>query len=106
MAETLAHSPATLVTDVIKRTFACDLSVLDKHPGMASLRQHFPAFKAAFPDIRGDLKTVQERIEKGVTVTLVNPQTNRKQDVRPSWGVVADGLRFLMYDQGGGTALA
>lgn len=58
--------------------------------------------KAAFPDIQGDLKTVQARIEKGVTVTLTNPRTNQKQDVRPSWGVVADGLRFLMYGQGGG----
>lgn len=58
--------------------------------------------KAVFPDIKGDLKTVQARIEKGVTVTLTNPKTGQKQDVRPSWGVVADGLRFLMYDQGGG----
>jgi pimeloyl-ACP methyl ester carboxylesterase len=61
-----------------------------------------PECKAAFPDIQGDLRTVQSRIEKGVTVTLTNPKTGQKQDVRPSWGVVADGLRFLMYDQGGG----
>jgi predicted ester cyclase/2-polyprenyl-3-methyl-5-hydroxy-6-metoxy-1,4-benzoquinol methylase len=56
MAEAIAHNPAALVTDVIKRTFEGDPSALDGHPGMASLRQHFPAFKAAFPDIKAELQ--------------------------------------------------
>ena len=56
MAETVAQSPAALVTNVIKRTFEGDLSALDGHPGMGSLRQHFPAFKAAFPDVKAELQ--------------------------------------------------
>jgi len=56
MPEVITRSPSTLVTDVIKRVFDGDLSVLDRHPGMTSLRQHFPSFKAAFPDIKAELQ--------------------------------------------------
>ncbi|MFL6290453.1 MAG: alpha/beta hydrolase, partial [Thermoanaerobaculia bacterium] len=58
-----------------------------------------PACKAAFPDTRADLRAVRERIEKGVTVTVANPQTGEKQEVRPTWGLVAEGLRFLLYGE-------
>jgi pimeloyl-ACP methyl ester carboxylesterase len=56
--------------------------------------------RAAFPDTRADLKAVRERIEKGVTVTITHPRTGEKQEVRPTWGLVAEGIRFLMYGQG------
>jgi predicted ester cyclase/2-polyprenyl-3-methyl-5-hydroxy-6-metoxy-1,4-benzoquinol methylase len=67
MAETVVHSRAALVTDIVKRTFEGDLSVLDGHPGMASLREHFPAFKAAFPDIKAEL---QQTIVDGDRVAM------------------------------------
>lgn len=56
-----------------------------------------PDCKAAFPDTLADLKAIRERIEKGVTVTVANTRTGEKQEVRPSWGLVAEGIRFLMY---------
>jgi pimeloyl-ACP methyl ester carboxylesterase len=56
-----------------------------------------PECKAAFPDTRAELKAVKERIEKGVTVTVLNTRTGERQEVRPSWGLVAEGIRFLMY---------
>ncbi|HEX7183658.1 MAG TPA: alpha/beta fold hydrolase [Thermoanaerobaculia bacterium] len=56
-----------------------------------------PECRAAFPDTRADLKAVKERIDKGVTVTVTNRRTGEKQEVRPTWGLVAEGIRFLMY---------
>ena len=56
-----------------------------------------------FPDPRADLAAIQERIEKGVTVTVTNTRTGERQEVRPTWGLVAEGIRFLMYGQGGGS---
>jgi pimeloyl-ACP methyl ester carboxylesterase len=62
-----------------------------------------PECKAAFPDTKADLKAIKERVDKGVTVTVVNTRTGEKQQVRPDWGTVAEGIRFLMYGQGGGS---
>ncbi|HYH44048.1 MAG TPA: alpha/beta fold hydrolase, partial [Thermoanaerobaculia bacterium] len=59
--------------------------------------------RKAFPDTKADLKTIRERVEKGVTVTVTNTRTGEKQQVRPTWGLVAEGIRFLMYGQGGGS---
>ena len=56
-----------------------------------------PACRAAFPDTRADLKTLKERIDKGLTVTVTDTSTGERQEVRPSWGLVAEGIRFLMY---------
>jgi pimeloyl-ACP methyl ester carboxylesterase len=56
-----------------------------------------PECHAAFPDPKADLKAIKERIDKGVTVTVTNTSTGEKQEVRPSWGIVAEGIRFLMY---------
>lgn len=61
-----------------------------------------PACRAAFPDTRADLKTIKERIDKGVTVTVTNTSTGERQEVRPVWGLVAEGIRFLMYGPGVG----
>jgi pimeloyl-ACP methyl ester carboxylesterase len=56
-----------------------------------------PECRAAYPDTKADLKAVRERIEKGVTVTVTNTVTGERQEVRPTWGLVAEGIRFLMY---------
>jgi pimeloyl-ACP methyl ester carboxylesterase len=58
---------------------------------------------AAFPDVNADLRTVKERIDDGVTVAVTNTRTGIGQDVRPVWGMVAEGIRFLFYGQGGGS---
>ena len=62
-----------------------------------------PACRAAFPDPKADLRAIRERVEKGVAVTVTNTRTGEKQEVRPHWGLVAEGIRFLMYGQGGGS---
>ena len=59
-----------------------------------------PECKAAFPDTRADLKALKERIDRGVTVTVTNTSTGERQEVRPSWGLVAEGIRFLTYGPG------
>jgi len=56
MADTIAYSPAALVTDVLKRAFDGDLAVLDRHPGMAAMQRTFPVVQAAFPDIKAELQ--------------------------------------------------
>ena len=62
-----------------------------------------PACHAAYPDVKADLRTIQERIIDGVTVTVTNTRTGERQEVRPDWGMVAEGIRFLLYGQGGGS---
>jgi pimeloyl-ACP methyl ester carboxylesterase len=56
--------------------------------------------RSAFPDTKADLKAIKERIDKGVTVTVTDPGSGKKQEVRPTWGLVAEGMRFLMYGPG------
>ncbi|HVG07987.1 MAG TPA: alpha/beta fold hydrolase [Thermoanaerobaculia bacterium] len=56
-----------------------------------------PDCRTAFPDTRADLKAIKERIDKGTNVTVTNTRTGEKQEVRPTWGLVAEGIRFLMY---------
>ncbi|HEX3555404.1 MAG TPA: alpha/beta hydrolase [Thermoanaerobaculia bacterium] len=43
------------------------------------------------------------RIDQGVTVTVTNPVTQERQEVRPTHGLIAEGIRYLMYGQGGRT---
>lgn len=62
-----------------------------------------PECHAAFPDVNADLRTIQERIDEGVTVAVTNTRTGELQEVRPVWGMVAEGIRFLLYGQGGGS---
>jgi pimeloyl-ACP methyl ester carboxylesterase len=59
-----------------------------------------PECRTAFPDTRADLQAIKERIEKGVTVTVTNTFSGARQEVRPTWGLVAEGMRFLMYGEG------
>jgi pimeloyl-ACP methyl ester carboxylesterase len=61
-----------------------------------------PECRTAFPDAKADLKAIKERIDKGVTVTVTNRRTGEKLEVRPVWGLVAEGIRFLMYGQEAG----
>lgn len=56
-----------------------------------------PECRAAYPDTKADLAAVRKRIEEGLTVTVTNRTTGERQPVRPTWGLVAEGLRFLMY---------
>ncbi|HSS77334.1 MAG TPA: alpha/beta hydrolase [Thermoanaerobaculia bacterium] len=60
------------------------------------------ACHTAFPNVKEEIKKVMERVDQGVTVALTNPVTKEKQEVRPTHGLVAEGIRFLMYGQGGG----
>ena len=62
-----------------------------------------PACHAAFPDINADLRVLEERIDDGVTVAVTNTRTGARQEVRPVWGMVAEGIRFLLYGNGGGS---
>ena len=61
-----------------------------------------PECKAAFPDTKAELTALKERIDKGVKVTLPNPHLGGRQEVQPTWGLVAEGIRFLLYGQGVG----
>jgi hypothetical protein len=59
------------------------------------------ACHAAYPNLRQELAAVLERVDKGVTVTVTNPATHQRQEVRPTHGLVAEGMRFLLYGNGG-----
>lgn len=56
-----------------------------------------PACHAAFPKPGEELKAVMERVDRGIEVEVTDPQTKQKVTVRPSRGVVADGVRFGLY---------
>ncbi len=36
-------------------------------------------------------------------MTVTNTRTGEKQEVRPTWGLIAEGIRFLMYGQAAGS---
>jgi pimeloyl-ACP methyl ester carboxylesterase len=59
------------------------------------------ACHAAYPNLKQELATVLERVDQGVTVTVTNPVTQKRQEVRPTHGLVAEGMRFLLYGNGG-----
>jgi pimeloyl-ACP methyl ester carboxylesterase len=61
------------------------------------------ACRAAFPDIRKELDAVLARVEQGVVVPVTNTRTGEKVEVRPSRGLVVEGIRFLMYGPRGGS---
>jgi pimeloyl-ACP methyl ester carboxylesterase len=61
------------------------------------------ACRAAFPDVRKELEAVLARVEQGVVVPVTNTRTGEKVEVRPSRGLVAEGIRFLMYGPRGGS---
>jgi pimeloyl-ACP methyl ester carboxylesterase len=60
------------------------------------------ACHAAYPNLKQELAAVLERVDKGVAVTVTNPATHQRQEVRPTHGLVAEGMRFLLYGGGVG----
>lgn len=57
------------------------------------------ACKARFPDTRGELETVLDRLAQSpVTVGVRHPGTGKPVQVRLSRDLVADGLRWLLYN--------
>src|SRR5688572_33387474 len=69
-----------------------------RRPPRSTLFPYTTLFRsAAFPDTQAELKAIKERIDKGTNVTVTNTRTGEKQEVRPTWGMVAEGIRFLMY---------
>ena len=61
------------------------------------------ACNAAFPNVRSELDAVLERAEKGISVTVTDTRTGERVEVRPDRGLLAEGIRFLMYGRGGGS---
>ena len=62
-----AKSPAEIAKLTIETLFAThDLSVLDPHPGMESLKKVFPAFVKGLPDIKIEL---QQQVTEGDRVS-------------------------------------
>ena len=60
-------SPAEIARETIQTLFTThDLSVLDPHPGMESLRKVFPAFIRGLPDIKIEL---QQQVVEGNRVS-------------------------------------
>jgi pimeloyl-ACP methyl ester carboxylesterase len=60
------------------------------------------ACRAAFPNLRAEIQEVFARIDRGVTVEVTDPRNGRKVAVRPSRGLVAEGVRFALYADRGG----
>ncbi len=59
------------------------------------------ACKARFPDTRKELETVLNRLAQSpVTVEVRHPRTGKTAQVRLSRELVADGLRWLLYNPG------
>jgi predicted ester cyclase len=50
------ESPAAIVRSVFQTIFSGDFSPFDTHPGLESLKKHFPSMLVAFPDFRAELK--------------------------------------------------
>jgi pimeloyl-ACP methyl ester carboxylesterase len=55
------------------------------------------ACHAAFPRLGAELQAVMERIDHGVKVRIPDTATGKTVEVTPSRGLIAEGLRFMMY---------
>jgi pimeloyl-ACP methyl ester carboxylesterase len=60
------------------------------------------ACRAAFPHLAEELQAVFERVDRGVKVTVKDAHGDA-YEVVPSRGLIAEGLRFLMYGSGART---
>jgi pimeloyl-ACP methyl ester carboxylesterase len=59
------------------------------------------ACRAAFPNLRDELRSVLDRLGKGpVSIELINPLTKKSQRVNLIRGVFAERLRMMLYDRG------
>jgi len=64
---TKTKSPAEIARETIETLFTThDISVLDPHPGMESLKKVFPAFVKGLPDIKIEL---QQQVVEGNCVS-------------------------------------
>jgi predicted ester cyclase len=50
------ESPAAIVRSAFQTIFSGDFTPFDAHPGLESLKKHFPSMLVAFPDFRAELK--------------------------------------------------
>ena len=58
--------------------------------------------RTRYPDLRGDWEAVKQRFERGpAEASLAHPHTRKRQTVRITRGVYADGLRHLLYNLNG-----
>ncbi|HEX7180478.1 MAG TPA: alpha/beta fold hydrolase [Thermoanaerobaculia bacterium] len=53
--------------------------------------------QTAFPNVREELRAVMERIDQGVKVSVKDPRDGKTYEVRPNRGLVAEGIRYLLY---------
>lgn len=53
--------------------------------------------RTAFPNVREELRVVMERIDQGVKVSVKDPRDGKTYEVRPNRGLVAEGIRYLLY---------
>jgi pimeloyl-ACP methyl ester carboxylesterase len=60
------------------------------------------ACHAAYPRIGEELREVMARVDRGVKVAVADPETHRRLEVQPSRGLVAEGIRYVLYEAGGG----
>jgi pimeloyl-ACP methyl ester carboxylesterase len=58
------------------------------------------ACHTAFPRAKEELQAVMARVDQGVEVEVTDPRTGEKVKVRPSRGLVAEGIRFALYGDG------
>ncbi len=57
-----------------------------------------PSCVAAFPDLKGDLRKVLVRIEKGpVPITISDPQTDEELEYSLTWPILVQTLRYMLY---------
>jgi len=61
-----------------------------------------PACRAAYPEIARELREVMARVDRGAKVALDDPAIHQKVEVEPSRGLVAEGIRYVLYEAGGG----
>jgi pimeloyl-ACP methyl ester carboxylesterase len=55
------------------------------------------ACHAAFPHLPEELQAVFERVDRGVTVRIPDPGNGGTVEVAPSRGLIAEGIRYMMY---------
>ncbi len=60
------------------------------------------ACHAAYPEIGRELRELMARVDRGVEVEIDDPRTHRKVAVRPSRGLIAEGIRYVLYENDGG----
>jgi len=64
------------------------------------------ACNAKFPDTRKELATVLDRLaHEPATVKIRNPRTGKEAEVRLSRALVADGIRWMLYNPGASARL-